>query len=146
MKKIDMTALILLSILPMIFTISSIVYLWQIRLLKQYKGRVKAKVIGIREHYYYERILKKVTIYFFTFQYCIDGVTYANELWWGVTDDIRYPLESEVEISYDEKNPERFLVTGGEKRWKKQGIEAMILAGVCWIFIICGLIHDIFFR
>ena len=64
---------------------------------------------------------------------------------WGVIEDIRYPLESEVELSYDEKNHTNFLVSGEEKHWKKQAIKAIIFAGAIWMFIICALIHDIFF-
>ncbi len=145
MEKIDMTAVILFTILPIMLTFSSIQSFWQIRLLKRYKGRVNAKVVGIREHIYFDRIFKKVTVYFFTFQYCIDDVTYVLELKWGVTDNVRYPLGSEVELSYDEKNHTNFLVSGEEKHWKKEAIQIMIWAGASWLFIICALIHDIFF-
>ena len=34
---------------------------------------------------------------------------------------------------------------GEEKHWKKQAIKAIIFAGAIWMFIICALIHDIFF-
>ncbi len=145
MEKIDMMFVIFFTVLSMMLTFTSIQYLWQIRLLKRYKGRVNAKVVGIREDFYFERILKKITVYYFTFQYCIDGVTYMLESKWGVIEDIRYPLESEVELSYDEKNHTNFLVSGEEKHWKKQAIKAIIFAGAIWMFIICALIHDIFF-
>lgn len=141
-----MTALVLLSILPMMPTFSSIQFLWQIRLLKRYKGRVKAKVIEIRERFYFIRCFTKVTVYYFTFQYHIDDVNYVIESKWGIIDAVRYPLGSEVELSYDERNPTRFLVSGEEKIWKKQVIKMTIVAGVGWMVIICGLIHDIFFR
>ena len=59
MEKIDMTAVILFTILPIMLTFSSIQSFWQIRLLKRYKGRVNAKVVGIREDFYFERIFKK---------------------------------------------------------------------------------------
>ncbi len=59
MEKIDMTAVILFTILPIMLTFSSIQSFWQIRLLKRYKGRVNAKVVGIREHIYFDRIFKK---------------------------------------------------------------------------------------
>ena len=79
MEKIDMMFVIFFTVLSMMLTFTSIQYLWQIRLLKRYKGRVNAKVVGIREDFYFERIFKKITVYYFTFQYCIDGVTYMLE-------------------------------------------------------------------
>ncbi len=59
MEKIDMMFVIFFTVLSMMLTFTSIQYLWQIRLLKRYKGRVNAKVVGIREDFYFERIFKK---------------------------------------------------------------------------------------
>ncbi len=146
MGKTNLGVWLIFISFPSIFTYIAIQYFWQIKLLNQYKGRVIAKVIYIREDTYFERGFKKATMYFFTFEYCIDEVVYRAELKWGVKNNIQYPIGDEIEIQYDEKNPTKFLVSGEEKYWKKEALKYTIVAGFIWIVIICGLIHDIFFR
>lgn len=130
MEKVNLWVVLLLLILPVRFTIWGITYLWQIKLLSQYKGRIMAKVTDIRKYVCFNRVYTKVTLYFFTFQYCIDEIVYNVELKWGDKNNNKYPLGTEIEIQYNEKNPAKFLVSGEEKEWKKEANKVLIYSGI----------------
>ena len=89
-----------------------------------------AKVTDIREYVCFNRVYTKVTLYFFTFQYCIDEIVYNVELKWGAENNNKYSLGTEIEIQYNEKNPAKFLVSGEEKEWKKEANKVLIYSGI----------------
>ena len=85
--------------------------LWKInyskRIKKNYKGRVIAKVIDVKEHGFPERRWGKVHTYYPTYQYSVNGIVYEKRSSWGYYDKLRYPLGSEIVMYYDEKKPQR---------------------------------------
>ena len=70
--------------------------LWKINYLKRiknYKGRVIAKVIDVKEHGFPERRWGKVHTYYPTYQYSVNGIVYEKRSLWGYYDKLCYPLE-----------------------------------------------------
>ena len=119
--------------------------LWKInyskRIKKNYKGRVIAKVIDVKEHVYYERGRGKVHTYYPTYQYSVNEIVYEKRSLWGYYNKLRYPLDSEVVIYYDEKKPQRSAVGGRmEEEFREESIRhAAFVTGILWLIVLFGI-------
>ena len=116
--------------------------LWKInyskRIKKNYKGRVIAKVIDVKEHVYRRKAWGKVHAYYPTYQYSVNGIVYEKRSSWGYYDKLRYPLGSEIVMYYDEKKPQRSAVGGRmEEEFREESIRHVaFVTGLYWLMIL----------
>ena len=115
--------------------------LWKINYLKRiknYKGRVIAKVIDVKEHGFPERRWGKVHTYYPTYQYSVNGIVYEKRSSWGYYDKLRYPLGSEIVMYYDEKKPQRSAVGGRmEEEFREENIRHVaFVTGLYWLIVL----------
>ena len=118
--------------------------LWKINYLKRiknYKGRVIAKVIDVKEHGFPERRWGKVHTYYPTYQYSVNGIVYEKRSSWGYYDKLRYPLGSEIVMYYDEKKPQRSAVGGRmEEELREDNIRRVaFVTGLYWLMVLFGI-------
>ena len=144
MEKINLTVLVILICLAILTTLRAIGYFVELRKYKRYEGNTIAKVIEIRENVFYGHNAK-MTIYYLTFEDTVEEKHYKEENKWGYGNEIWYPLGSEVRICYNKKNPYKFVVSGEENHWKKILCYMALFSIAAWIYIIYGVIHDVFF-
>jgi hypothetical protein len=145
MERVDGIAVVGFLFLAIFVSSDAVQALWQIKKFRGYEGYTIAKVSGIREVIYYERIFTRVTVYYITYQYIVDGTIYESETPGG-TCKKKYTLWSEEKIRYDKDHPEKCMAEGDEEEWKNLAIRSAIIAGMYWLFIIFGLIYEVFFR
>ena len=143
MERVDGSAVVGFIVLALIPTMQTILEVYQTKKYERYKGYTTARVTDIREYKYYSNRI--VTRYYITFRYMADGTIYESEVP-GCYSEKRYALWSEVKICYDKKHPEKFMVEGEEKSLKREAMIWAMIAGGCWLFIIFGLISEVFFR
>ena len=119
--------------------------LWKInyskRIKKNYKGRVIAKVIDVKEHVYRRKAWGKVHAYYPTYQYSVNGIVYEKRSSWGYYDKLRYPLGSEIVMYYDEKKPQRSAVGGRmEEELREDNIRRVaFVTGLYWLMVLFGI-------
>ena len=143
MERVDGSVVVRFIVLALIPTMQTILEVYQTKKYERYKGYTTARVTDIREYKYYSNRI--VTRYYITFRYMADGTIYESEVP-GCYSEKRYALWSEVKICYDKKHPEKFMVKGEEKSLKREVMIWAMIAGGCWLFIIFGLIYEVFFR
>ncbi len=147
MEKLNMPVLLVyigFALLPFVHIIA---YYLEIRKLKIYEGHTTGKVVEIREYIYYPRLFTKATIYYLTYEYNVDEITYRLEVGWGTRNMLRYPLGTEVEIYYDKKCPQKFTVGGEEKEhWKHAIYRMMAISAIMWFAVIYCFMNGKFMR
>ena len=109
--------MIVIVVMALISTVWLLLKVNYSKRIKNYKGRVIAKVIDVKENVYYERSL------------------------WGYYNKLRYPLDSEVVIYYDEKKPQRSAVGGRmEEELREDDIRhAAFVTGILWLIVLFGI-------
>ena len=116
--------------------------LWKInyskRIKKNYKGRVIAKVIDVKEYVLHIKGRGKVHAYYPTYQYSVNGIVYEKRSSWGYYDKLRYPLGSEIVMYYDEKKPQRSAVGGRmEEELREDNIRRVaFVTGLYWLMVL----------
>ena len=116
--------------------------LWKInyskRIKKNYKGRVIAKVIDVKEYVLHIKGRGKVHAYYPAYQYSVNGIVYEKRSSWGYYDKLRYPLGSEIVMYYDEKRPQRSAVGGRmEEELREDNIRRVaFVTGLYWLMIL----------
>jgi hypothetical protein len=145
MEKIDTTAVIGFIILALLPTLETMRGVYHMKKYEKYDGHTTAKVTNIREHRYYHRYRGMVANYYTTYQYNINGVIYESETPGG-NYEIKHALWSEVQIRYDKRHPDRFMAEDDGEDWRILAMRSAMIAGWFWLFIICGLIYEVFFR
>ena len=116
--------------------------LWKInyskRIKKNYKGRVIAKVIDVKEYVLHIKGRGKVHAYYPAYQYSVNGIVYEKRSSWGYYDKLRYPLGSEIVMYYDEKKPQRSAVGGRmEEELREDNIRRVaFVTGLYWLMIL----------
>ena len=119
--------------------------LWKInyskRIKKNYKGRVIAKVIDVKEYVLHIKGRGKVHAYYPTYQYSVNGIVYEKRSSWGYYDKLRYPLGSEIVMYYDEKKPQRSAVGGRmEEELREDNIRRVaFVTGLYWLMVLFGI-------
>ena len=119
--------------------------LWKInyskRIKKNYKGRVIAKVIDVKEYVLHIKGRGKVHAYYPAYQYSVNGIVYEKRSSWGYYDKLRYPLGSEIVMYYDEKKPQRSAVGGRmEEEFREENIRHVaFVTGLYWLMVLFGI-------
>ena len=119
--------------------------LWKInyskRIKKNYKGRVIAKVIDVKEYVLHIKGRGKVHAYYPAYQYSVNGIVYEKRSSWGYYDKLRYPLGSEIVMYYDEKKPQRSAVGGRmEEELREDNIRRVaFVTGLYWLMVLFGI-------
>ena len=143
MERVDGSAIVGFIVLALIPTMQTIWGVYQTKKYERYKGYTTARVTDIREYKYYSK--RREICYYITFQYMVDGIIYESEAPCCYSEK-NYALWSEVKICYDKKHPEKFMIEGEEKSLKREAMIWAMIAGGCWLFIIFGLIYEVFYR
>ena len=116
--------------------------LWKInyskRIKKNYKGRVIAKVIDVKEYVLHIKGRGKVHAYYPAYQYSVNGIVYEKRSSWGYYDKLRYPLGSEIVMYKKEKKPQRSAVGGRmEEELREDNIRRVaFVTGLYWLMIL----------
>ena len=133
--------MIVIVVMALISTVWLLLKVNYSKRIKNYKGRVIAKVIDVKEHVYYERGRGKVHTYYPTSQYSVNEIVYEKGSVWGYYNKLRYPLDSEVVIYYDEKKPQRSAVGGRmEEEFREENIRHVaFVTGLYWLMVLFGI-------
>lgn len=133
--------MIVIVVMALISTVWLLLKVNYSKRIKNYKGRVIAKVIDVKEHGFPERRWGKVHTYYPTYQYSVNGIVYEKRSSWGYYDKLRYPLGSEIVMYYDEKKPQRSAVGGRmEEELREDNIRRVaFVTGLYWLMVLFGI-------
>ena len=130
--------MIVIVVMALISTVWLLLKVNYSKRIKNYKGRVIAKVIDVKEHVYRRKAWGKVHAYYPTYQYSVNEIVYEKRSLWGYYNKLRYPLDSEVVIYYDEKKPQRSAVGGRmEEEFREESIRHVaFVTGLYWLIVL----------
>jgi len=87
--------------------------------IRKYKGHTIGEIINVSEYVTYYKLNKK-TLYYPTYRYIVDGITYEEDFPFCKKSPNLIQIGQEKIISFDEKKPKNFVPEGEEYVWFKR--------------------------